>query len=205
MSGEKKVGHAGTLDPLAQGVLLVLTGSDTKKQSELMGLSKEYVATFGFNILSDSYDLEFEPVYSVDNLITLEDLKANKEFIEKNFVGEINQVVPVFSAVKVNGKRLYKSARKGNYSLDKLPSRLINIYRFEILEFYTTVIHTNLDDKEIPCLKALITCSSGTYIRAIARDLGNFLKTQCVMLDLIRTKVGDFDISNGVSVEELKL
>jgi len=188
--GEKKVGHAGTLDPLAEGVLIVLTGKDTKKQSEFMGMEKEYVAEFGLGLDSKTYDLEVLP-HTVDSNINFEEKL-------KKYVGRIKQKVPPYSALKVKGKTLYKEARKGNIDETKLPVKEITIHRIDILDKYEVELETDLGFKVVSIVKAKIVCSSGTYIRSLAHDLDS------VLVSLVRTRIGDYKVEDSVRVSELK-
>ncbi|MFC1700135.1 tRNA pseudouridine(55) synthase TruB [Patescibacteria group bacterium] len=188
--GEKKVGHAGTLDPLAEGVLVVLTGEDTKKQSEFMNMEKEYIAEFGLGLDSDTYDLEVLPRV-IDTNIDFE-----KEI--KKYVGKIKQKVPSYSAVKVKGKKLYKEARKGKIDESSLPVKEISIHSIEILDKYEKDIETESGVKKIPIFKVKVVCGSGTYIRSLAHDL------DCVLVSLVRTRIGDFKVEDSIEISEIK-
>lgn len=199
-----KVGHAGTLDPLAEGVLVVLTGVDTKKQDQFMRMEKEYIAEIGFGISTPSQDLETLPKIS-KKTIGLADLKKSIKDIISEFIGEIDQKVPSFSAIKVGGKRLYKRARKEDIAEDLLPSRKIKIYNIDILDTKRKEIETKEGLKIIPVVKMKIRCSSGTYIRSLARDLGKRLETEAVLCSLKRTKIGDLKIEDSIKVSKLTL
>lgn len=193
----KKVGHAGTLDPLAEGVLIILTDQDTKKQQDFMQLEKEYRAEIGFGATSPTYDLEgslsFNPLSSVT------ELKQQVENALPFFVGEIEQTVPPYSAKKIDGKRMYKLSRKGKLNLDKLPTKKVTVKNIQV---------NSLDEKPVSghnllVLDCTITCSSGTYIRSIAYDLGEKLGVGGVLLHLVRTRIGDFKIEDARTIESL--
>ncbi len=193
-----KVGHAGTLDPLAEGVLLVLTGEDTKNQDRFMEFEKEYDAVIGFGVASPTYDLEgplkiTKPVKDIDLKNTLEE-KLTK------YLGEFEQKVPPYSAVKVSGKPLYKSARKGDLSENMLPVKKVKIYDIKILDYG---VRENIAGVSIPTVRILVRCAKGTYIRSLAHDLGEDLGVGAILLDLIRTGVGDYRIENSIKISEL--
>ncbi len=180
-----KIGHAGTLDPLATGLLIVCTGKKTKEINTFMGLTKEYTGTFCIGATTPCYDLE-KPV---DQTYPTEHI--TKELIistAKSFVGPQEQVPPIFSAVMVNGKRAYTLARAGEEV--ELKAKPI-----EILEFEVTGI-------EMPLVHFKIICSKGTYIRSIARDFGLALNSGAHLTELRRTKIGDFDVKDALSPEE---
>ena len=179
-----KVGHAGTLDPLATGLLLICTGKATKTINELQGQIKEYTGTIQLGATTPSYDLETE----VD--ATFETSHINQELIDKTlpqFIGQIEQYPPVFSALKKDGKRLYEYARAGE-DVEVKP-RTIEISAFEITRF---------QDNE---LDFRVVCSKGTYIRSLAHDLGKALNSGAHLTALRRTKIGDFDVANGYDIE----
>lgn len=177
-----KVGHAGTLDPLATGLLIVCTGKKTKEINTFMGLDKEYTGTFKLGAITPCYDLEkpvsqtFPTGHITNNLI----LKTAADFI-----GAQQQVPPLFSAVMVNGKRAYELAREGKDV--ELNSREITINEFEI---------TKVEDLTV---SFRIICSKGTYIRSIARDFGLSLKSGAHLTSLRRTKIGEFNVENAVT------
>jgi tRNA pseudouridine55 synthase len=180
-----KIGHAGTLDPLATGLLIICTGKKTKEINSFMGLTKEYTGTFFIGATTPCYDLEkpIDHTYPSEH-ITPELIKQTAE----NFLGVQEQVPPLFSAVMVNGKRAYTHARAGDEI--ELKARPI-----EILEFEITYI-------EMPNVSFRIVCSKGTYIRSIARDFGLALNSGAHLIELRRTKIGDFDVKDAVSPEE---
>lgn len=205
MLGKKrKVSHAGTLDPLAEGVLIVLTDEDTKKQNDFMNLKKEYEAKIAFGISTPTYDLEVLPDVS-DKQLDLEEIKKLLEDILPKYVGDIDQKVPSYSAVKVDGKRLYKKARRGDIDEDKLPVKRVTIYDIKIENFGIKSIETKEGIKEFPIITMKIECSSGTYIRSLAHDLGNDLGIGAVLSGLARTQIGDFKISESKKITELKM
>lgn len=180
-----KVGHAGTLDPLATGVMVVCTGKATKRIDELQAGVKEYVATIGLGATTPSFDLETE----IDAHYPTEHI--TRELVEKTlqqFTGAIEQVPPAFSACKIDGRRAYKMARKGHEV--KLKAKLLVIDEIELLEY-------NQDS-----ITLRIVCSKGTYIRALARDIGAALGSGGHLTALRRTRVGDVTIDRCMSVEE---
>jgi tRNA pseudouridine55 synthase len=197
----KKVGHAGTLDPLAKGMLIILTEKDTKKQNTFMNMDKEYEAEIGFGIYSETYDLEFLPRFT--KKITLKSIKENINNILKSFIGTQKQVVPIYSAVSVKGQRLYKLARKGK-TVENIPSKEITIYDIELIDQFETTLQTNLGKRIVPAIKIKVKCSSGTYIRALARDIGKALGTDAIVLKLVRTRIGDFKATDSLQLSELK-
>ena len=171
-----KVGHAGTLDPLATGVMIVCTGKATKRIEEFQYHTKEYIATIQLGATTPSYDLEHE----IDATYPTEHI--TREMVEetlKQFLGEIHQVPPVFSACKVDGKRAYDLARKGEEV--ELKPKLLVIDEIELLE-------CDLVKMEI---KIRVVCSKGTYIRALARDIGEALHSGAHLTGLVRTRVGE--------------
>ena len=179
-----KVGHAGTLDPLATGLLIICTGKQTKKISEYQGQIKEYTGTFTLGSTTPSYDLETEinETFSVDH-ITEELLHTSTQ----NFLGEIDQKPPIFSAIKKDGKRLYELARKGETT--EIKARIVKVLEFEI----TTINLPKVDFK--------VVCSKGTYIRSLASDFGNALNSGAHLSALRRTKIGDFSVDKSNSIE----
>ena len=200
----KKVGHAGTLDPLAEGVLIVLTDKDTKRQSEFMKLSKEYQAEIGFGLKSPTYDLE-GPVELKYSNILLTEFEERVPGIIKNYIGNIKQRVPPYSAVKVQGKRLYKRARLGDVQKEKLPIKEITIYYIENIGFRYQLLTAGNTDVEVPVMNCTVTCSSGTYIRSLAHDIGEDIGTGAVLVKLVRTRVGDYKLEDSLNMTELSL
>lgn len=180
-----KVGHAGTLDPLATGVLLVCTGRATKRISELQEGMKEYVAEVTFGATTPSFDLEKE----IDATYPWEHITREKiEEVLPRFTGHVMQVPPVFSAVKVDGKRAYSYARKGKEV--EIKAKPLEIREMEILGW------------EAPKLTVRVLCSKGTYIRALARDLGTALDSGAHLTALKRTRVGNFSIADALDIDK---
>lgn len=178
-----KVGHAGTLDPLATGLLLVCTGKMTKKISELQNQLKTYTGTLILGSTTPSFDKETE----INNFYNLNHI--NKKLINKvlpNFIGEINQTPPIYSAIKKDGRRLYKLAREGKKI--KINSRKVFIKKFEITRF------------ELPEVDFLIECGKGTYIRSIANDFGKALKSGAHIKNLRRISSGNYKIKNAFKI-----
>lgn len=183
-----KVGHAGTLDPLASGVMLICTGRATKRIDELQAGEKEYVATIQFGATTPSFDLEtqVDATYPTDHLSR----QAIAEILPR-FTGAIMQVPPAFSAVKIDGQRAYKMARRG--ATPEIQAKPIVISELELLAYDPTLNEARLR----------VTCSKGTYIRSLARDLGEALKCGAHLTGLRRTRVGDVSIYDCVDVRQL--
>lgn len=180
-----KVGHAGTLDPLATGVMIVCTGKATKRIDELQAHVKEYIATIALGATTPSFDLETE----ID--ATFPTKHITRELVDEvlsQFIGEIQQVPPAFSACKVDGKRAYKMARKGHEV--ELKPKLLVIDEIELLEYSPKSITIR------------VVCSKGTYIRALARDIGKALNSGGHLTALRRTRVGDVRIDQCLSVDD---
>lgn len=199
-SGKKaKVGHAGTLDPLAEGVLIILTDEDTKKQSEIVGLEKEYLSKIAFGARSESYDLEKELEFS-DVEIDLGDLEKRLNRLLPKYIGEIDQTVPPYSAAKVEGKRLYSIARKKKIPREDLPVKKVEIFDIEVHSFkYEEIVGYK---ERLPVLTVTVRCGKGTYVRSLAHDLGEDLGVGGVLVGLTRTKVGDYDVKDAVKILE---
>ena len=181
-----KVGHAGTLDPLADGLLIVCTGKFTKRIEEFQGQEKEYTGTFKLGATTPSFDLE----HDVDH--TYETAHITSGMIQQaaeSLTGEIMQLPPVFSAIKIGGKRAYKFARKDKDP--ELSPRPVHIREFEITRI------------EMPEVDFRISCSKGTYIRSIARDFGTSLQSGAHLASLRRTRIGEFLLSNAWELEDL--
>ena len=182
----KKVGHIGTLDPFATGVLVCLTGKYTKLANLLMEHDKEYIASFRLGILTDTLDI-------TGNILKEEDYSINKDNLIKvldNFKGSYEQEVPIYSAVKVNGKKLYEYARS-NKSVD-LPKRMVNIYDIKLLDINDDIISIK------------VKVSKGTYIRSLIRDIGSRLGTYGTVVSLNRTILGNFTLDDANSIEDAK-
>ena len=183
--GTKSIGHIGTLDPMATGVLVCLVGKYTKLGSIMVNHDKEYVAIFKLNVLTDTLDIEGKVLDTDDKKISLEDMQGAIE----HFNGlTYMQEVPIYSAVKVNGKKLYDYARSNEDVI--LPKKEVTIYKLELVSFE--------DEVKIKC-----KVSKGTYIRALIRDICAYLGTYGVMTDLVRTKLGDYDKSDAYSLDDI--
>ena len=180
-----KVGHAGTLDPLATGLLIICTGKQTKSIELYQGQVKEYTGTFTIGSTTPSYDLETEinQTFPIDHITP----QLIQETTTK-FIGKIQQKPPIFSAIKKDGKRLYELARAGKTT--EIKSREIEIKEFEITEI------------KLPKIAFRIVCSKGTYIRSIANDFGLALNSGAHLSDLRRTKIGNFSIKNAQSIDK---
>jgi len=182
----KKIGHAGTLDPLATGLLILCTGKMTKRIDEFQAREKEYTGKFIIGQTTPSHDLETSVTESLDISFITED-QINQA--TKKFIGVIQQIPPLHSAIKVDGKRAYKLARKGKEV--ELKPREVNISEFEII---------NIRNNEV-CFR--IVCSKGTYIRSIARDFGIELGVGAYLAELCRTRIGEFKLEDAVTIEEI--
>jgi tRNA pseudouridine55 synthase len=182
-----KIGHAGTLDPLATGLLIVCTGKATKTINEIQAQTKEYIGTIILGATTPSYDLETE----ID--ATFETNHITEELIKETlpqFIGEIMQKPPVFSAIKKDGKRLYEHARAGEEVL--IEARKTTIYEFEITNF------------NLPEITFRVQCSKGTYIRSLAYDFGKALKSGGYLSSLRRTKIGNYNVNNALSPKDFE-
>lgn len=182
----KKIGHAGTLDPLATGLLIICTGKMTKRIEEFMGLEKEYTGTFMIGQTTPSYDLETEVSDPVDISGVSEESIRNAVNL---LTGTILQLPPTHSAIKIGGKRAYKFARKGQDV--ELKPREVEVSEFEITRI------------ELPAIDFRIVCSKGTYIRSLARDLGESLGVGAYLSQLCRTRIGSFRLEDAVSVDDV--
>lgn len=182
-----KIGHAGTLDPLASGLLLVCTGKFTKRITELQGQAKEYTGTFFLGATTASYDLETEinqtyPISHIDEVLIRETVNQ--------FLGEIDQIPPIYSAIKKDGVRLYEHARAGE-SIE-IASRKTSIHEFEITRI------------ALPEIDFRVICSKGTYIRSLAFDFGKALNSGAHLTALRRTKIGNYQVDYGISLEKFE-
>ncbi len=182
-----KIGHAGTLDPLATGLLIVCTGKMTKSITDIQAQAKEYTGTFYIGATTPSFDLETEIDHRFDISHITEDLVRQTT---QQFLGEIDQKPPIFSAIKKDGKRLYEHARAGEEV--EIASRKTTIYDFEITRI------------ALPEVDFRIVCSKGTYIRSIAHDFGKALGSGAHLTALRRTKIGDYDIRSAIRVEDFE-
>lgn len=182
-----KIGHAGTLDPLATGLLIVCTGKFTKRIPELQGQEKEYTGTFHIGATTPSYDLETEidetfPTSHIDDALIHETVKQ--------FLGEIDQKPPVFSAIKKDGKRLYEHARAGETV--EIASRKTTIHEFEITRI------------ALPEVDFRVVCSKGTYIRSLAFDFGKALQSGAHLTALRRTKIGNYNVNDALPIQDFE-
>lgn len=179
-----KIGHAGTLDPLATGLLVICTGRFTKKIPKIQGQPKEYTGTFTLGATTPSYDLETE----VDATFPTQHINRTLiDTIVPGFLGKIKQTPPVFSALKKDGKRLYELAREGKSV--EIEARTIEIHDFEITRF------------SLPEVDFRVVCSKGTYIRSLAHDFGKALDSGAYLSALRRTKIGDYNVDKAVTPE----
>ena len=183
----KKIGHAGTLDPLATGLLIVCTGKFTKKINEFMAQEKEYTGTITLGAITPTYDLESEPVELKDHSFVTSSLVLAAT---KQFLGDIEQLPPAYSAIKKNGVALYELARKGVEV--KLEPRKITISQFEITQLQLPVVHFR------------VVCSTGTYIRSLANDFGAAIGCGAYLSSLCRTRIGEFKVADAVGMGEFE-
>ena len=180
----RKIGHAGTLDPLATGLLILCTGKYTKRINEFMGQEKEYTGTITLGATTPTYDLESQPVNQRDYSGVTEDEVAG--VIARQFTGEIWQTPPIHSAIKKDGKRVYELARQGKEV--KLDPRRITIKEFAITDF------------RLPVLSFRVVCTTGTYIRSLANDLGASMGCGGYLSGLCRTRIGEFRVDQAMSI-----
>src|SRR5208283_3882018 len=183
----RKAGHAGTLDPLATGVLLICLNEATKITGYLSDLDKEYIVTAKLGESTDSYDAE--GTITRQSAAALAVTRNEVETTLPRFTGEIEQTPPMFSALKMNGKPLYELARKG-IEVDRKP-RVVLVRSIEIMEF------------KMPYLRLRVSCSKGTYIRSLCNDIGDALGVGAHVTALARTRIGDFTLENAASIDEL--
>lgn len=182
-----KVGHAGTLDPLATGLLIICTGKFTKQIDSYQGMDKVYIGSMHIGETTPSFDKETE----VDSKFDISQITKD-QLLEttKQFIGEIKQIPPKYSAIKIDGKRAFEYARKDNDVIIK--SRLIKIHEFNLLNF------------ELPEINFMVSCSKGTYIRSLVNDFGKALNNGAYMSSLRRTAIGDYSVSNAYTTEEIR-
>ncbi len=183
--GLSRVGHLGTLDPMATGVLLVTIGKATKLFDIMQEKKKTYVATFHFGEETNTLDSTGKITNSNNKIVTRKEIEA----ILNTFVGEISQIPPKYSAKSVNGVRAYMLARKNEDFV--LPAKVVKIYELKIIDFNDNILTLE------------ITCGSGTYIRALGRDIAYKLNTYATMISLVRTKVGKFDLNQSIDIKSL--
>ncbi len=182
-----KIGHAGTLDPLASGLLIVCTGKFTKQITDIQAQAKEYTGTFCIGATTPSYDLETE----IDAQFDIDHISEQTiEAARLQFLGEIDQIPPVFSAIKKDGKRLYEHARAGE--MVEIASRKTTIYEFE----FTRIALPELDFR--------VVCSKGTYIRSLAYDFGKALSSGAHLTSLRRTKIGAYAVENALTIPDFE-
>mgnify|MGYP001590941994 CR=1 FL=1 len=182
--GIRKMGHAGTLDPLASGLLIICTGKFTKRINEYMAQEKEYTGSFTLGATTPTYDLESKP----ENFKTVDDITEEKiKAAAKQFTGAILQVPPAHSAIKVGGKRVYELARQGKEV--KLEPRPVTIHEFEITEIKMPVVYFR------------VVCSTGTYIRSLAHDAGAALGCGAYLSNLCRTRIGNFSVTDAMTID----
>jgi tRNA pseudouridine55 synthase len=188
----QKIGHAGTLDPLATGLLIVCTGKFTKKINEYMAQEKEYTGSFTLGATTPTYDLESKP----ENFKPTQHINesAIKEATKK-FIGEKLQFPPAHSAIKVDGKRLYELARQGVEV--KPEARKVTIKEFEIIEVL-------IKENELPVVQFRVVCTTGTYIRSLAKDMGDVLGCGAYLSSLCRTRIGEHSLKDAITMEELE-
>ena len=180
-----KVGHAGTLDPMATGLLIICTGKFTPRINEFQDREKEYTGTFTLGATRPSYDMETE----VDAQYPTEHITRERiEFVRQKLSGPQLQIPPIFSAIKVDGKPIYKAARKGEHV--EVKARSIVIHEFEITEVAMPEVHFR------------VKCSKGTYLRSLAHDFGQALESGAYLSALRRTKIGEFDVQDAMSVSD---
>lgn len=184
--GTKKIGHTGTLDPIATGVLVVCIGKYTKLVNTLVSLEKEYIATIKLGIKTDTLDITGNVLEKRKCVVEKEKLKNEL----KSLIGEVKQTVPIYSAKKVNGKKLYEYARNNESVV--LPENIVNIYNLELLEYKN-------DEFKIKC-----NVSKGTYIRSLIQKICDDLNVIGTMSDLVRTKQGIYDIAESYTIKEIK-
>lgn len=208
----KKVGHAGALDPFAEGVLIILAGKATKLSDKFLNLDKEYIAEIGFGISSESLDPESKIEF-------VEDFEINKDsliHVLNSFIPEYVQDVPIYSSVKVQGRKLRELARKNDYFKIRefenkkyvgfyknnklsiefvLPSKIVKIYEIELISINKTYI--NEIDKNIPTAIIKVKCSKGTYVRKLGEDIGKKMGVSSILINLKRTKVGDITVEDS--------
>lgn len=199
-TGERRVGHAGTLDPLASGILLILVGKEmTKRQAEFMGLPKEYETEITFGSTSETYDAE-GPIHQQANLEEL--MKLTKEQVQEvlpQFIGCITQRPPAHSAIKVGGQPLYKKARRGTLKESDIPDRQVCIDDIVLIRFIPAT------PPFPPTVRLRVHCQKGVYIRSLAHDIGQVLGCGAYLSELVRTAVGPYTLKDAISPEEANL
>jgi tRNA pseudouridine55 synthase len=194
----KKVGHGGTLDPMAEGVLIVGIGKATKRLGEISNLDKTYLAGIALGIASKTDDLDTDERLEIDNKIPNITQSLVREAL-RGFRGKIEQRVPLYSATHYKGEKLYKRARRGEIvPYEKLPSKQVEIEELKLLGFQKNSF--KYKNQLFPVVKIKITCSSGTYVRSIARDLGQKIGSKGILISLTRTKIGKYKIEDSTKI-----
>lgn len=184
VSGVRRVGHTGTLDPLASGLMIMLVGREfTKLQAQFLKSDKTYAVTAQLGVTSDSYDATGNILTKNDSWQNIRRVKFQKAV--NQFVGQIDQTVPIYSAVKINGEKLYDLARRGQADQIGLPARSVTIYSLRITNF------------SLPHFTLEVSCSSGTYVRSLIHDIGQTLGVGAVVTALRRTQIGDYSINDA--------
>ncbi|HRY22290.1 MAG TPA: tRNA pseudouridine(55) synthase TruB [Candidatus Dojkabacteria bacterium] len=184
----QKIGHAGTLDPFATGLLIILLGKYTKKMEEILKMEKEYLVKAEFGYSTDTQDVMGEKVQGALDMDKVE-VGEIETIIKENFVGEISQTPPQFSAKKIKGRKAYEFAREGKEV--KLQPKLVTIKDFEIIDY------------DWPLVSFKIVCSSGTYVRTIVNDLGELLGTYATAVELKRTRIGEYTLGDAIKSQEI--
>ena len=192
-----KVGHAGTLDPLAEGVLLVLTDADNKRQDEFMGLQKEYVVKLALGLVSDSDDLG-TPTRLGDSEIAGKVTRENIVAVLNKYISKFDQQVPAYSAVKQQGQKLYSRAR--NKEEFDLPTKQVELFSAEVMEFNPL---DQVGGYACPTAEMRIICGKGFYVRSLVRDIGKDLECGAVVTGLVRTKIGEYCSDVSLSVDQV--
>lgn len=187
--GIKKAGHSGTLDPKATGLMIVCTGTETKRLSELLDADKEYEGVMVIGATTKTFDTESE-VINVKDLTGFRNLPGLVRETARSFIGEIEQIPPMYSSVKFRGKPLYKYARKDR-EVERKPRKVL-VKSFEICDIL------------LPEIKFKVSCSKGTYIRSLVNDFGEKLGTGAYLKELRRTRIGEYDVKDAVKLESLE-
>ena len=196
-----KVGHAGTLDPFAEGVLIILVGTATKKQTEFMNLKKTYLATLKLGKTTDTYDATGIKSKALSSKLKIISKSKIQEVLEQ-FTGEIEQTPPAFSAIKIKGKKAYELARKG--LKPDLKPRKIKIYEVQLRKYeYPASTRGDSSTRGWPDLEIEVKCSKGTYIRSLANDIGQELGCGAYLEKLTRTAIGKYNLKKGIEINEL--
>jgi len=184
----QKIGHGGTLDPFATGLLIILLGDYTKKMVEILEMEKEYIVKAQFGYATDTQDVTGKKIKEIFDLKAVKQVEIEK-LIKENFIGEISQVPPQFSAKKIKGKKAYELAREGKEV--KLQPKVVTVKNFEIMDY------------DWPFVTFKIVCLGGTYVRTLINDLGLLLETFATAIELERTRTGEYTLENAVGSEEI--